>query len=85
MISAEERIWERFGTMHDNRENYENRGNQGGYKNQKHRLDNMVTSTDKLKKSSKPRCFEDLENLPCPWHLNSSHTVEDCWNFKNYT
>jgi hypothetical protein len=40
---------------------------------------------DKSKKSSKPRQFKDLENLPCAWHLNSSHTAGDCRNFKNYT
>jgi hypothetical protein len=45
----------------------------------------VVTSDDKSKKSSKPRRFEDLENLPCPCHPNSSHTVGECWNFKNYT
>jgi hypothetical protein len=45
----------------------------------------MVTSTDKSKKSSKPRRFEDLENLPYPWHPNSSHTAGECQNFKNYT
>jgi hypothetical protein len=45
----------------------------------------MVASTNKLEKSSKPRHFKDLENLPYPWHPNSSHTVGDCRNFKNYT
>jgi hypothetical protein len=45
----------------------------------------MVASIDKSKKSSKPRQFEDLENLPCPWHPNSSHMVGDYRNFKNYT
>jgi hypothetical protein len=45
----------------------------------------MVASADKSKKSSKPRHFEDMENLPCPWHLNSSHMAGDCQSFKNYT
>jgi hypothetical protein len=45
----------------------------------------MVASADKSKKSSKPRYFKDLENLPCPWHPNSSDTAGDCRNFKNYT
>jgi hypothetical protein len=59
MISAEERTRERFGDGHDNRENYDNRGNQAGQQNQKHIPDNVVASTKELKKSSKPRWFED--------------------------
>jgi hypothetical protein len=85
MISAEERTRERFGDGHDNWENYDNRGNQGGQQNRKRRPDNMFASTDKSKKSNKPRRFEDLENIPCPWHPNSSHTAGECRNFKNYT
>jgi hypothetical protein len=85
MISAEERPRERFGDKRDNWENYDNRGNQGGQQNRKRRPNNMVASPDKSKKSSKPRHFEDLENLPCPWHPNSSDMAGDCRNFKNYT
>jgi hypothetical protein len=85
MISTEERTRERFGDGRDNRDNYDNRGNQGGQQNRKRRPDNMVVSASKSKKSSKPRRFEDLENLPYPWQPNSSHTAGDCRNFKNYT
>jgi hypothetical protein len=85
MISVEERTQERFGDGRDNRKNYENRSNQGRQQNQKRRSDNVVASTHNSKKSSKPRRFKDLENLPCPWHPNSSHTAGECWNFKNYT
>jgi hypothetical protein len=85
MISAEERTRERFSDGRYNWENYDNWGNQSGQQNQKCRPNNVVTSANKSKKSSKPRRFEDLENLPCPWHLNSSHTTGECWNFKNYT
>jgi hypothetical protein len=85
MILAEERTQKRSDDGRDNWENYDNRGNQGGHQNRNRRPNNMVASTDKSKKSSKPRRFEDLENLPCPWHPNSSHTASDWWNFKNYT
>jgi hypothetical protein len=36
-----------------------------------------VTVADKAKKFSKPRKFEDLENMPCIWHLGSSHVTGD--------
>jgi hypothetical protein len=66
-------------------ENYDNRANQVEQQNRKCKPDNVVVSADKSKKSSKPRQFEDLENLPCPWNSNSSHTAGECRNFKNYT
>jgi hypothetical protein len=44
-----------------------------------------LASIDKPKKSFKPRRCKDLENLPCPWHPNGSHTAGECRNFKNYT
>jgi hypothetical protein len=44
----------------------------------------MVASADKSKKN-KSRKFQDLENLPYPWHPNSNHTTTDCRNFQNYT
>jgi hypothetical protein len=78
IVSTEERTRERFDGRHDNRENYDNKGNQAEQQNRKCRTDNVVASTDKSKKSSKPRWFLDLENLPCPWHPNSSHTVDEC-------
>jgi hypothetical protein len=85
MISAEEKTRERFNPDgRDNCDNYDNRGNQGG-QNRKRRPNNTVAYADKSKKSSKPRRFKDLENLPYPWHPNSSHTIGECWNFKNYT
>jgi hypothetical protein len=75
MISAEERTRERFSDGCDNRENYDSKGNQGGQQNRNRRPDNVVASADKPKKSSKPRRFEGLKNLPCPWHPNLSHTA----------
>jgi hypothetical protein len=85
MISAEEKTRERFNPDgRDNCDNYDNRGNQGG-QNRKRRPNNTVAYADKSKKSSRPRRFKDLENLPYPWHPNSSHTIGECRNFKNYT
>jgi hypothetical protein len=37
---------------------------------------------DKVKKPfSKPKKFEDLENMPCLWHLGSNHTTRGCHIF----
>ena len=33
---------------------------------------------DRPKKSNKPRRFEDLRNLPCPFHKNAKHTAAEC-------
>lgn len=38
---------------------------------------------DKSKKSSKPRQFEDLCGLPCPFHKNSRHTAVECRQLKD--
>jgi hypothetical protein len=82
MIASEERTKARFG---DGRGNCDDDvGNQGN-QNRKRRPNNMVAFANKGKKSSKPRRFQDLENLPCPWHPNSNHTTADCRSFKNYT
>jgi hypothetical protein len=34
--------------------------------------------TDKAKKFSKPRKFDDFENMHYIWHPNRSHTTGDC-------
>jgi hypothetical protein len=42
-----------------------------------------VAIADKAKKFSKPWKFEDLENMPCIWHLGSSHTTRDFTSSSN--
>ena len=33
---------------------------------------------DSSKKSNKNKKFEDLKNLPCPFHKNAKHTAAEC-------
>jgi hypothetical protein len=44
----------------------------------KHMLDNTVAVADKAKKFSKPRKFDDIENMHCIWHPNENHMTRDC-------
>jgi hypothetical protein len=78
MIAVEEKTQERFPDRNNqdnsNRRNHQSNEQQG----RKRRPDNTVAVADKAKKFSKPRKFEDLENMPCTWHSGSSHTTGDC-------
>jgi hypothetical protein len=40
-----------------------------------------VAVADKAKKFSKPRKFEDIENMHCIWHPNKNHMTGDCHIF----
>jgi hypothetical protein len=44
----------------------------------KHMPDNTVAVADKAKKFSKPRKFDDIENMHCIWHPNENHMTRDC-------
>jgi hypothetical protein len=37
-----------------------------------------VAIADKAKKFSKPRKFDDIENMHCIWHPNRNHMTRDC-------
>jgi hypothetical protein len=37
-----------------------------------------VAVVDKTKKFSKPRKFDDIENIHCIWHPNENHMSKDC-------
>jgi hypothetical protein len=65
MIAAEEKTQKRF--LDQNNQNNSDRRNHQSNKQQgkKCRPDNTVAVADKAKKFSKPRKFEDLENMPC--------------------
>jgi hypothetical protein len=80
MIAAEERTKAKFGDGRGNQSNRDDYGGNQSNQNRKRRPDNIVASADKSKKN-KSRKFQDLENLPCPWHPNSNHTTADCRNF----
>jgi hypothetical protein len=78
MVTAEEKTQERFpdwnnGFNHD-RQNHQNNGHQ----DRKRRPDNTVPVVDKAKKFSKPRKFDDIENMHCIWNPNENHTTGDC-------
>jgi hypothetical protein len=74
MITAEEKTRERF-LDRNNRDN-PNRQNHR-HQDRKRGIDNTVAVADKAKKFSKPRKFDDIENMHCIWHPNGNHTTED--------
>jgi hypothetical protein len=78
MITAEEKTQERFPDRNNrdnsNRQNHQNNGHQ----DRKHGPNNTVVVADKAKEFSKPRKFDDIENMHCIWHPNGNHTTEDC-------
>jgi hypothetical protein len=78
MITAEEKTRERFPDWNNldnlDRQNHWNNGHQ----DRKWGPDNTVVVADKPKKFSKPRKFEDIENMHYIWHPNGNHTTGDC-------
>ena len=41
---------------------------------------------DKSKKFTKPRRYDDIENIRCPLHPNGKHTIGNCYTFnERYT
>ena len=82
MIASEERTQERFpyNNWQDNRDNrgQDNRGNQRGQPSRKQGPDNTLAFINKPKKSNKPKKFEDLGGLPCPFHKGARHTMDQC-------
>ena len=78
MIASEERTCEWFphGQQH---KCYDPRSNQGGQSTRKRGPDNTLASIHKSKKSNKNnKKFENLKNLPCPFHKNAKHTAAEC-------
>jgi hypothetical protein len=81
VIMVEEKMRERFSDR-NNQEN--NRGNSDrrnfsniGHPERKRGPDNTVAMADKMKKFSKFRRFEDIENMHCIWHPQGNHTIGD--------
>jgi hypothetical protein len=85
MIMAEEKTRERF-LDRNNRENNRDNLDRRNFSNIRHPdrkcgLDNTVAMADKMKKFSKFRRFEDIENMHCIWHPQGNHITGDCRTF----
>ena len=79
MIASEEQTRERFPRGQQDNKNYYPWSNQGGQSSRKRGPNNTLASMDRSKKSNKNnKKFEDLKNLPCPFHKNAKHTVAEC-------
>ena len=86
MITAEEKTRERFPkrSNRDNPDKQNHRNNR--HQERKHGPDNTVAVTDKSRKFSKPRRYDDIENMRCPLHPKGNHTIGDCYTFnERYT
>ena len=78
MIASEEHTRERFPCGQQDK-GYNPRSNQGGQSGRKRGPNNTLASMDRSKKSNKNnKKFEDLKNLPCPFHKNAKHTMAEC-------
>ena len=86
MITAKEKTRERFPkrSNRDNPDKQNHRNNR--HQERKHGPDNTVAVTDKSRKFSKPRRYDDIENMRCILHPNGKHTIGNCYTFnKQYT
>ena len=78
MIASEERTHKRFPHGQQDK-GYNPKSNQGGQSDRKRGPNNTLASMDRSKKSNKNnKKFEDLKNLPCPFHKNAKHMVVEC-------
>ena len=86
MNTAEEKTRERFldRNNRDNPDRQNPRNNR--HQERKHGPDNIVAMADKSKKFSKPRRYDDIENIRCPLHPNGKHTIGNCYTInERYT
>ena len=83
MITIEEKTRERFLDRNNpDRQIPQNSRHQ----ERKRGPDNTVAMADKSKKFSKPRRYDDIENIRCPLHPNGKHTIGNCYTFnERYT
>ena len=79
MITAEEKTRERFPDKNnrDNPDKQNHRNNR--HQERKCGPDNTVAMADKSKKFSKPRRYDDIENMRCILHPNGKHTIRNCY------
>ena len=86
MITTEEKTRERFPDR-NNRDNLDRQNPRNNrYQERKCGPDNTVAVADKSKKFSKPRRYDDIENIRCPLHPNGKHTIRNYYTFnERYT
>ena len=78
MIASQEHTRERFPCGQQDR-GYDPRSNQSGQPSRKRGPNNTLASMDRSKKSNKNnKKFEDLKNLPYPFHKNAKHMAAEC-------
>jgi hypothetical protein len=82
MIMAEEKTKERFSDRNYRENNTDNSDRRNfpnvGHSDRKRGLDNTIAMADKMKKFSRFRRFEDIENMHYIWHPQGNHTTGDC-------
>jgi hypothetical protein len=82
MIMAEEKTRKRFSDRNNRESNKDNSDRRNfpnmGHPNRKRGPDNTIAMADKMKKFSKFRRFEDIENMHYIWHPQGNHTKGDC-------
>ena len=78
MIPSKERTHERFPRSQQDK-GYNPRSNQGTQSTKKRGPNNTIASMDRYKKSNNNNMkFEDLKNLPYPFHKNAKHMAVEC-------
>ena len=83
MITAEEKTRERFPDR-NNRDNPDKQNHQNNrHQERKRGPDNTVAVADKSKRFSKPRRYDNIENMHCIRHPNGNHTIENCYTFND--
>ena len=83
MIIVEEKTRERFSDRNnrDNPDRQNPRNNR--HQERKRGLDNTIAVIDKSRNFSKPRRYDDIENMRCPLHPKGNHTIGDFYTFKD--
>ena len=86
MITTEEKTREIFPDRNnrDNPDRQNLRNNR--HQERKHGPDNTIAVTDKSRKFSKPRRYDDVENMHCILHPKGNHTIRNCYTLnEQYT
>ena len=83
MITTEEKTRERFPDR-NNQDNPDKRNHRNiRHQERKHGLDNTVAVADKSRKFSKPRRYDNIENMHCILHPKGNHAIGNCYTFND--
>ena len=83
MITVEEKTRERFPDR-NNRNNPDKQNHQNIRHQERERgTDNIVAVANKSRKFSKPRKYDDIENMQCILHPKGNHTIGNCYTFND--